>query len=284
MAVFGVVADIHGNLEALRAALARLDERGAERIVCLGDIVGYNADSNAVVALLRQRDVECIAGNHDLIGIGRLSTRRCSDAAAYALARTRRALAPETAAFLAALPPHRRYGDRFVLVHGGVDDVEEYVRSTAAVRDNAERFAGRFPGVPVCFFGHTHKQGVFEVRHGSATELVYRPRHTLAPDATWFVNPGSVDAARKRDPRDKVAECALYDDEARTLEFHRVAYDHAGAEAKAAAAGYRMGPSQARWTRLQRRVGRAVRRYISIPMPAPFWSKIRLPLPRKEQP
>jgi len=260
MALYGVVADIHGNLEALEAALARLDERGAGRIVCLGDIVGFNADPDAVVALLRERGVECIAGNHDLIGIGRLSTRKCGDAAAFALARTRRALAPESSAFLASLPAARLYDDRFVLVHGGVDDVEEYVRSAAAVRDNAVRLAQRFPGVPVCFFGHTHKQGVFEVRSGAATELAWRPRVALRPGPVYFVNPGSVDAARKHDPRDKVAECALYDDEARTLELHRVPYDHAAAEAKAAAGGYRMGPAQARWVRLQRRVGRAAAR------------------------
>jgi len=274
MAVFGVLADIHGNLEALEAALGRLDERGVRRIVCLGDIVGFNADPDAVVELLRSRDVECIAGNHDLIGIGRLSTRKCSDAAAFALARTRRAISPGTAAFLGALPPFRRYGERFVLVHGGVDDVEEYVRSSAAVRDNAERLARRFPGVPVCFFGHTHEQGVFEVDAVSARELAYRPRIVLRPGPVYFVNPGSVDAARKHDPRDKVAECAIYDDDARALEFHRVAYDHARAEAKAAAGGYRMGPAQARWVRLRRRVGRAAARLArSLPLPGggPGW-------------
>jgi predicted phosphodiesterase len=260
MALWGVVADIHGNLEALQAALGRLDERGVRRVVCLGDIVGFNADPDAVVELLRARRVDCIAGNHDLIGIGRLGTRECGDAAAFALARTRRAIAPGTAAFLASLPPWRRYGDRFVLVHGGVDDVEEYVRSAAAVRDNAERLARRFPGVPVCFFGHTHRQGVFEVARGAARELPALRHSVLAPGRTWFVNPGSVDAARKHDPQDKLAECAVYDDETRALELHRVAYDHAAAEAKAAAGGYRMGPAQARWVRLQRRMGRAAAR------------------------
>ena len=71
MARYGLIADIHGNREALAAALAALDERGAERIVCLGDIVGYNADPDECVALVRKRCSVSIAGNHELIGTGR---------------------------------------------------------------------------------------------------------------------------------------------------------------------------------------------------------------------
>ena len=108
MALYGVIADIHGNREALEAALAALERRGVERLLCLGDIVGYNADPDECVEHAAQPRRAAIAGNHDLIGIGRLGFRRCSNKAMYSLKRTRRsARARDTADWLAALPPSR---------------------------------------------------------------------------------------------------------------------------------------------------------------------------------
>jgi predicted phosphodiesterase len=263
MAVYGVLADIHGNLEALTSALAALDARGVGRILCLGDLVGYNADSDAVVRALRERGAQCIAGNHDLIGIGRLDTGRCNDPTAYALMRTRRTLGPGTRAFLAALPASRVLEGRFALVHGGVDDVEQYVRSAAAVSDNAERLARRFPGIAVCFFGHTHEPGVFAVEGGAVRRLAGVAQADLAPGAVYFVNPGSVDAARRKPGEDRVAEFAVFDSEARRVQFLRAPYDHAASEAKALAGGYRMSRARARWMRLGRRVRSAAARLAS---------------------
>jgi len=94
MARYGVLGDIHGNREALAAAFAALEARGVSRIVCLGDIVGYNADPDECVAMVRKRCAVSIAGNHELIGLGRLDFRRCSNNAEYALRRTRRRIAP----------------------------------------------------------------------------------------------------------------------------------------------------------------------------------------------
>ena len=96
MALYGLLGDLHGNLQALEAVLAALDRRGIARIACVGDLVGYNADPDACVALLEARGAACIAGNHDLIATGRLGFERCSNKAMHALARTRTALSPAT--------------------------------------------------------------------------------------------------------------------------------------------------------------------------------------------
>src|SRR5437879_4467265 len=106
MALYGVLGDIHGNREALEAALGFLARRGVRQVLCLGDVVGYNADPDECVDLVRKRCAAVIGGNHDLISVGRLGFARCSDKARYSLKRTRRRLAPESAAWLAALPPH----------------------------------------------------------------------------------------------------------------------------------------------------------------------------------
>ena len=111
MALYGVLGDIHGNLEALEAVLAALDARGARELLCIGDVIGYNADPDACVALLRSRGARVIAGNHDLIGTGRLGFERCSNKARYSLKRTRRRLAPESVAWLTALPANRLVED-----------------------------------------------------------------------------------------------------------------------------------------------------------------------------
>jgi hypothetical protein len=65
-----------------------------------------------------------------------------------------------------------------------------------------------------------------------------------APGRTYFVNPGSVDAARKEG--DRIAECAVFDSAQRTVSFHRVAYDHERTERRATLQGYRMTPAQER--------------------------------------
>src|SRR3954466_8842443 len=104
---YGILGDIHGNREALEAVLSYLQRARAARLLCLGDIVGYNADPDDCVAMLRERRVQAVAGNHDLIGLGRMDARHCSTRVEYSLRRTRSLLSPESVAWLAALPPQR---------------------------------------------------------------------------------------------------------------------------------------------------------------------------------
>jgi predicted phosphodiesterase len=238
MALYGVLGDIHGNVEALEAVLAALDERGVRRLLCVGDIVGYNADPDACIALLRARGTRVIAGNHDLIGIGRLGFERCSNKARYSLKRTRRRLAPESVAWLRALPANRLVEDSIALVHGGVRDVQLYMTTAQHIRRNAELLREDFPTARVCFFGHSHAQKLYEVAGDEVRELAVDQRYHLSPDRLYFINAGSVDAQRKRE--EKLAEFAVLDTQACTVQFHRVRYDAATTEAKATADGYRI--------------------------------------------
>jgi predicted phosphodiesterase len=239
VALYGVLADIHGNREALAAALAALEPR-AERLVCLGDIVGYNADPDECVALVRRRCAASIAGNHELIGLGRLDFRRCSRKAEYALRRTRRTLGREAAAWLAGLPPHLVLEDGVVLVHGGVRDVQQYMTTPQHIRENAAWLRADFPGARVCFFGHSHEQRAYQVDGEEVRPLETDRPLALERGKLYFINPGSVDASRKQ--RHKLAECALFDSRAGSVEFLRVPYDSAATEAKAAVFGYRINP------------------------------------------
>ena len=256
MAIHGVLGDIHGNREALEAVLAALDARGVSSLLCVGDLIGYNADPDACVAMLRERDATCILGNHDLIGTRRLGFERCSNKAMHSLKRTRRSLAPETLEAIAALPSHAVLEGHLLLTHGGVRDVQQYMTRPHHVLENARYLQEDFPGVDVCFFGHTHEQRIFHVHEGNVSEpcreAIAAGGPVTIPEGVCFVNPGSVDASRKRG--EKQAEFAVFDSVARALAFHRVPYAAERTEARASAAGYRIDRWRDRLYDVQRRV------------------------------
>jgi predicted phosphodiesterase len=252
MAVYGVLGDIHGNREALEAVLARLDAEGVARLLCVGDVVGYNADPDACAEMLRARGAIVIAGNHDLIGTGRLGFERCSNKAMHSLKRTRRHLAPGTADYLCTLPSHHALEDHVLLTHGGVRDVQQYMTKPHHIMENAGYLRADFPGRRVCFFGHTHEQKVFEVDGDRVAEIAATGTVHLDPRREYFVNPGSVDASRKR--AHKFAEFAIFDSGASTVRFERTPYDDVSTESKAAAGGFRIDRWRDRLYDVQRRL------------------------------
>lgn len=259
MALYGVLGDIHGNLEALTATLSALERHRPQELLCVGDIVGYNADPDVCASLLQERGVRAIAGNHDLIGVRRLGIERCSTNAMHSLTRTRRRLHPRTAEYLCSLPTALEIEDRVVLVHGGLRDVQQYMTRPYHIEENLPYLRADFPGRRICFYGHMHEQKVFEVGgDGKVRELPLNGIMKLRREREYFVNPGSVDASRKH--AHKLAEFALFDSDALTVEFFRVPYDDALTEAKAAAGGYRMPRWWHFYYSVQRRILTKLRR------------------------
>src|SRR3954451_22574338 len=89
---FAVIADVHANRHALDAALAFLADQDVEVYLCAGDLVGYGPFPNECVRRVRDLPGVCVAGNHDLIALGRLSDERCVPLARASLRWTRAAL------------------------------------------------------------------------------------------------------------------------------------------------------------------------------------------------
>jgi predicted phosphodiesterase len=249
---YGVLGDIHGNHEALAVALAELERQHVRQLLCVGDVVGYNADPDECADALRRRGALAIAGNHDLIGTGRLDFARCSNKAMHSLKRTRRLLGSDTAAWLRELPASRVIEEEVVLVHGGVRDVEQYMVTPAHIAQNAEFLRADFPKARLCFFGHSHEQRVYAVQQDSVSEIPASGRVELDKSRLCFVNPGSIDAQRKS--RHKLAEFAILDTVGWSVEFIRLPYDAASTEAKAAAFGYRLTPFLDRYYSLRRKL------------------------------
>jgi predicted phosphodiesterase len=255
MALYGVLGDIHGNREALQAVLERLDALGVSRLLCVGDVIGYNADPDECAARLRMHEAVCIAGNHDLIGTGRLGFERCSNKAMHALKRTRRALQPETLSWVRSLPSHAQVEDRYVLTHGGVRDVQQYMTQPKHLTENVAYLRSDFPGRSVCFFGHTHEQKVYEIEGEEVRDIdlgATDGRVVLDPAREYFVNPGSVDASRKRHA--KAAQYAVLDTRDASVTFGEVDYDDASTEEKAREHGYRIEAWRDRLYDIRRRL------------------------------
>lgn len=224
-----VFSDVHANLAALRAVLDDVDRAGAAVRLCLGDSVGYGADPRACLDLLLQSCDVLLAGNHDLAATGRLALDRFSGLARHAVRYARDLLTESQRAKLAALGDEEWWGD-LLLVHASPADPSEfpYVRDAEAAR---AQFDGR--EFRAAFYGHTHLPLVFQ-DDGDRVGLTARPRIELSNDARYLCNVGSVGQPRDQDPR---ACWVLYDTDARTVAFRRVAYDVDASSARIKEAG-----------------------------------------------
>jgi len=229
---YAILSDIHANLEAFRAVLDRIAALGADRIVCLGDIVGYNAEPNACVAIVRSEGMACVLGNHDAAACGLQEPDNFTPAARQAALWTRDALTSENRAFLQQLPRRLQIGD-FVLCHGSVDDTDRYLLYESDVR-GALAVMASLPGSPgLCFFGHTHLQVAYRC---TGREIARERANTfvLSRGSRYLVNPGGVGQPRDGDPR---AAFLLYDAGERSITLHRVEYDIPAAQDKVLRAG-----------------------------------------------
>lgn len=232
-----ILSDIHANLEALRAALDAMAAEGVDRIVCLGDIVGYNTDPADCVALLREAGALCVAGNHDRAVTRQITTDGFSARAIRAISWTRRRLPPEVIDHLAGLPLKVAVENHLVAVHGALHpDVGcELVRldGDEPRRLTAEALVRHPSGARVCAYGHTHRLGIHEYRDG---ELRHHPGDevTLRDGSYYLVNPGTIGEPRTEERR---ATWLLFDTGRRTIAARRVAYDDSVPFAKTRAAG-----------------------------------------------
>lgn len=232
-----IVSDLHANLEAVQAVFARIDALGVDQVVCLGDVVGYNANPNEVVAELRRRRIPCVQGNHDAMAASEEAPVEFGSLARGAILWTRRALAPDHRAYLGSLPDRVRIGRDAVGVHGAPSHRDRYVLSAAEAAEEFAVAAARMPEARVVFFGHTHLPVIFRDR-GGRVAAVWSSRGAgadgesatiaLEPPGRYLVNPGGVGQ-----PRDGLttAPFAIYDDTTATVRIERVAYDLAACAA-----------------------------------------------------
>ena len=212
--IYAVISDLHANLQALDAVLADARTQGAERVVCLGDVVGYGPLPSETLARLRTVAATVLAGNHDDAVAGRGGIDDFIDLAADAARRHREALSAEDLAFLGSLPYTGKI-EGAELAHGDFTAPEQfnYIDSADAAGAN---FAAS--DSPLLFVGHTHVP-LIHLTGASGTVYEIPPQDfTLEEGKRYIVNPGSVGY-----PRESGGKClssyVLYDSGERTICF-----------------------------------------------------------------
>lgn len=230
---YAVISDIHSNLEALTAFLVEKERLAIDTVVCLGDIVGYNANPNECIDLVRKCGFVCLMGNHDSRGAGLAEPTEFNYNASMAIRWTRQVLTSENVAFLASLPPVVSVDSRFLAFHGWLNDTDRYIMSSVDAEKNFSLMAdaGR---ERIGFFGHTHIPAVYFKKDGGVDKILPADDVRLEKDASYLINPGSIGQPRDRDPR---ASFCIFDVKKRLVSFHRVVYDIQATADKISAAG-----------------------------------------------
>ena len=225
---FAIFSDLHANLEATQAILADAQAKECTQYVCLGDLVGYNANPHECLEIVRQMDCPVVKGNHDEQACLTESSRDFNELAEQAINWTRAHLTVEDKQWLAELRMTRQVRD-FTIVHATLDTPDEW----GYVFNNLDALASfTYQHTTVCFFGHTHVAGAF-VRDGGVKRLKVE-RLTIEPGKKYFINTGSVGQPRDGDPR---AAYCIYDIEREMVEQRRVKYDLHTAQKKIIQAG-----------------------------------------------
>ena len=224
-----VVADIHANHHALAAVLAAIQVARADLLVCLGDLVGYNAEPSKCLQRIREAAGVVIAGNHDYCTVSQEPDWGTNTAARQAQAWTRLQLDATELAYLGGLPTHTVDSRGFVAVHGCYLNgtyLTGYVTGTM-LEANLEAVAAKDSWPRVAFCGHTHAPLCGWLEGDRVSE------DRLAAPIIWpsdahavLINPGSVGQPRDGDPR---AAFAIVELENRRIEIHRLSYDIDGA-------------------------------------------------------
>lgn len=189
-----VISDVHGNMQGLEAVLGDIRRRGVDIIWCGGDLVGYGANPNEVIDLVRRLGIPTVMGNYDeSIGYDR-PTCGCdyADPAAHergiqSVMWTRAHTTPENKAFLRSLPHclQRDFaGHKVALVHGSPVQLNEYLFETIA--DDVFRAHLATTGADILIFGHTHKpyHKVLDGKHLVCCGSSGKPKHGN-PHATY---------------------------------------------------------------------------------------------------
>ena len=223
---YAFLGDIHGNTEALSAVLAHLNANRIDKIVCLGDIVGYGAEPAQCLETIRALKCDVIAGNHDWAAVGKISIDQFNAYAKAAAMWTRNQLSQEQKDWLTSLPLTLGY-EHCAVAHGTFHQPEEF-HYIQTVFDAQQSFSSlRAMQARLGFLGHSHVPvGFFDT---DPITYTLDPEMAIDPTLATIVNAGSV--GQPRDENNK-ASYAVFDTDASSVTIHRIEYDIDAAAAK----------------------------------------------------
>ncbi|HCA80720.1 MAG TPA: hypothetical protein DEP53_13410 [Bacteroidetes bacterium] len=216
-----LISDIHSNLEALKSAFEVIDQEGVDEIICLGDTVGYGADPNECLSLVRDRCSTILLGNHDAAALDLSIANQFTVNAQLSAMWTFGVLFEEHKAFLRGLSQTQPRGD-ILFSHASPFEPEEwhYVISDFDVREAFHAFTER-----ICFIGHSHIPVIFSERCKTPA---------ISSAGRYIINVGSVGQPRDGKPE---LSFGLFDTKTWTYRNIRAQYDIKSAAEKIRKAG-----------------------------------------------
>ena len=217
---YGILGDIHSNLAALEAVLARMRVEGVDQILSVGDIVGYGAAPRECIELVRNVDAIVVKGNHDAACVGEIDILYFNNYAREAVRWTQSVLAQEDCRWLAELPL-RLDLEHCSVAHGTYHRPElfDYIQSTTDADPSLDEMH-----MPVCFVGHTHVPVTLLRMRDDHLRTAYTVDTEIDLSEAYraLINVGSVGQPRDEDPQ---AAFAIYDSQVERVWIKRVAYD-----------------------------------------------------------
>jgi len=226
---YAIISDIHGNLEALQAVFEACQQQNLERVLCLGDSVGYGANPKECLELLERVGAISVAGNHDWAVSGRLDASYFPDDGMEAVAWTRNQFSFEEIDLINRLK--LTYSEEnFMLVHSSPHQPEAFNYVT-----NIEKAKLAFESMnqPVCFIGHTHIPQIC-VKRDQDVIMTNILDLELVSEHQYIINVGSVGQPRDGNP---MASYCIYDSDMQMIELKRVPYDIESTQKKIIEAG-----------------------------------------------
>ena len=227
---YAIVSDLHANLPAWKAVLADLTSMDAQRIICLGDIVGYGPQPREVLASVYRHVDAIVMGNHDAVVCGKMAPDRFNRQARTMVEWSEKRVSRKGKEFLASAALSLT-GEGFVCVHGelGQPGAFNYIIEPEHTLPTWDATAAQ-----LVFVGHSHRAKMF-VRGASGVPHPLPPEDfVLEEGKRYIVNVGSVGYPRDGDPR---ASYVIYDAVEQIVTFHRVAFDYEALRAAVRAAG-----------------------------------------------
>lgn len=232
---YAIVSDIHANLAAWRTALADIADMRADRIICLGDVVGYGAEPVEVLESVYRKAYAVLMGNHDAAVCGKMGVEVFTPRAAQAVVRHRGLLSATGLRWLSQLPLVLN-ARGFRCAHGDFSAPAAY----NYILDAEEALPSwRTAAEQLLFVGHTHCPCIHVVGKSGTPHVLPPGDFTLEAGKRYIVNPGSIGYPRSREGR---STYCIYDDHARTVVFRSLPFDHEGYVASLRKAGIEVEP------------------------------------------
>ena len=195
---YAVISDVHSNLEALYAVIEDIRKRSTEKILFLGDAVGYGPNPNECIELLKKECMVFLAGNHDRAVTGDVPLVYFNENAKAAVQWTIEHITGEHLEFLGKLDILKvMEKDDLCLVHSTPKEPEAW-RYIITLNDAGVNF--QYFEQKICLVGHSHAPFIVEKRP-SGELILHKNRATFSEAARYIINAGSVGQPRDRDPR-----------------------------------------------------------------------------------